>query len=67
MHSGLFKIYLYQEYGEWQAGRQTDRMYDCTKCRSIDRTSTKGFQAQNLKLGQIKAVVFWMEMGTHII
>ena len=42
-------------------------MYDCTKCRSIDRTSTKGFRVQNLKLGQIKAVVFSMEMGTHII
>jgi hypothetical protein len=67
MHSGLFKIYSYQEYGEWQAGRQTDRMYDCTKCRSIDRTSTIEFQAQNLKLGQIKAVGFSTEMETHII
>jgi len=42
-------------------------MYDCTKCRSIGRTSTKRFQEQNLKSGQIKAAVFSMEMGTHII
>jgi hypothetical protein len=49
------------------ADRQAGRTYYCTKCRSIDRTSTKGFQAQNLKSGQIKAAEFSMEMGTGII
>jgi hypothetical protein len=52
MHSGLYKIYSYQEYGTWQASRQADRQDVPLNKMQIDRkNSIQKVPSAELRIG----------------